>query len=120
MTVGQQYTLTFDQAAGQQQGFTGPTTERWSTTFGGDTQLSALMSLAQGGVHPWEVVTESFTAHTVSQVLSFLAVGTPNGEPPISFIDGIDIEAVPEPATLSIIGLGVLGLLTLRRKITHA
>lgn len=51
----------------------------------------------------------TFKATATSQVLSFLAVGTPNGEPPISFLDGVDLEAVSEPASLTLISVGVIG-----------
>ncbi|QXQ08678.1 PEPxxWA-CTERM sorting domain-containing protein [Sphingosinicellaceae bacterium] len=60
----------------------------------------------------------TFTASAVSQVLSFLAVGTPNGAPPISFLDGVSLTAaVPEPATwgLMLVGFGAVGITARRR-----
>lgn len=116
LTVGQTYQLSFYQAAGQQYGFTGPTTEQWKVTFGGNTQYSSLYSLPQGGVGPWQQVTMNFTATSASQTLSFLAVGTPGGAPPISFLDGVSLTDVPEPATLALVGLGALGMLATRRR----
>ena len=112
LTIGQAYTLNFYQAAGQQAGFGGSTTERWSVTFGGDNWLSNLFTLPQGGVGPWQAQSHSFTATATSQVLTFLASGTPGGAPPISFLDGVTLEAaVPEPATwaLMIGGFGLVG-----------
>ncbi len=119
LTVGTVYTLTFYQAAGQQQGFKGATTERWKVGFGTDSQLSSLFSLPEGGVGPWQAQTMTFTAQATSQVLSFLAVGTPNGQPPISFLDGVSLQAaIPEPATwaLLIAGFGMVGVAARRRQ----
>lgn len=122
LAVGKTYSVDFYQAAGQQAGFTGPTTEQWSVTFGGVTQLSSLYSLPQGGVGPWQSQHLSFIANATSQVLTFLAVGTPGGAPPISFLDGVSLTAVPEPATwgLMIAGFGMVGVAARRRVKTLA
>jgi hypothetical protein len=118
LTVGQSYTLRFWQAAGQQAGFQGATTERWRVTFGSDVRLSDQFNLPEGGVGPWERQTMTFVATATSQLLEFLAVGTPGGGPPISFLDGVSLEAttVPAPASLGLLGMGLLGLLAARRR----
>ncbi len=127
LTVGHQYTVTFQQAAGQQSGFNGPTTEKWTVSFGGDTQDSNLYSLPSHGVGAWESQSMTFTATSVSEVLSFLAVGTPNGVPPTVFLAGVNMvdttpSAVPEPSSVVTLLIGVAGVAgsVLRRRFKAA
>ena len=138
LTPGQAYTLSFWQAAGQQQGFSGPTTEQWKVFFGSGTFSvdcstnpcttsttgsmqevdSLLMNTPSQGVTPWNEVFMTFTADATSDVLSFLAWGD-NGNttnlPPTVFLAGVNSPAVPEPATLSIFGAGIVGAVIRRR-----
>ena len=111
LTVGQNYDVSFNQAAGQQYGnLVGPTTQQWKVSLGSSTQFSSLMLTPQGGFSPWEAQTLPFTASSTSEVLSFLAVGTPSGAPPMVFLDGVDMEpSVPEPsAGLLLVGVGAV------------
>ena len=115
LTVGHQYTLTFQQAAGQQTNHDGATTEKWSVSFGSDTQDSSLYSLDSHGVGAWESQSMTFTATSVSEVLSFLAVGTPNGVPPTVFLADVNLSdstqsAVPEPSSVVSLMIGVAGV----------
>jgi hypothetical protein len=113
LVQGQSYDVTFYQAAGQQVGYTGATTDRFQVSLGTNSQLSPLISLAsQANVTGWEKQTLSFTANSPSEVLSFLAVGAPSGLPPFALLAGVTVQptAVPEPftflGTLTALGLG--------------
>lgn len=131
------YVVGFWQAEGQWQGFTGNTTGQWEVglgdiclnpvsctgLFSGDIHFSPLMTnnLPPGGYVPWNYVTLNFTVPTsaagVPQYLSFMALGNPS-VPPMVFLDGVSLAAVPEPSSLSILALGLCGLvmLGLRRR----
>ena len=113
LTVGQTYSLSFWQAAGQQREFSGATTEQWKVFFGtgsfavscssnpcttstsGDmTETnSPLMITPSEGVHGWEEVTLNLMATASSETLSFLAWGD-NGNttnlPPTVFLAGVN------------------------------
>lgn len=118
LTAGSYYQLSFYQAAGQQAGYNGPTTERWQVSLGTQSQLSPQYQLASHGVGDWQQVTMTFLATASTETLSFLAMGTPNGVPPMVFLDGVSLTDVTEPATLALLGMGVgaLGLINARRR----
>ncbi len=118
LNVGQSYILQFYQAASQQVGLSGATTEQWQVSLGGgSTQISALMSTPSRSASGWQQVTMSFVASAASEVLQFVALGTPSGEPPVCLLGDVSlVVSVPEPATLVLVAAGVLGVLTLRRR----
>ena len=113
LTVGDSYTVSFWWAGAQQSGFTGATTEQWKVSFGSQTQSTAVVHNASHGFTGWMQDSFTFKADKTSDLLSFFAVGTPNGVPPFVLLDGVDLEAnktpTPEPGTLALLGSGLLG-----------
>jgi hypothetical protein len=110
LQVGHNYNVSFWQAAGQQDPYSGATTEQWRVSLGTDTQYSQLMNNASHDFVPWQQQTLTFQANATSEVLSFYAVGTPNGLPPFVLLDGVTLEEAPEPGAII---LATSGLLTL-------
>ena len=105
------YDVSFWWAGAQQSGFTGPTTEQWQVSLGGQTQSTVVLNNASHGFTGWQSQTFTYTATSSSELLSFLAVGTPTGVPPFVLLDGVTLNAssVPEPGTITLMLGGLLG-----------
>jgi len=123
LIVGDKYQLGFWWAGAQQSGFTGTTTEQWKVTLGTQTQSTAVVTDPSHGFTGWMYQTFTYTATSATEVLSFLAVGTPvnPSEPPFVLLDGVTLNqdpAVSEPGTRSFMlgGLGLIGLGAIRSK----
>lgn len=139
LQVGKIYKLTFWWAAAQQTTFHGATQDAWQICFGvcdyslspepvafldlrdghstynlapGDQLLkTGMVNNSNHGFVPWQFETMYFTANDTTQKLSLLAYGLPIGQPPFALIDGLNLEAVPEPSTwaMMLIGFGLVG-----------
>jgi hypothetical protein len=116
LTVGQAYTVSFWWAGAQQSGFTGATTEQWNVSFGGTTQSTPAIDNANHGFTGWVQQTFTFIADNTTDTLSFLAVGTPTGKPPFSLLDGVSVNPVPEPSTVVLMGIGLVGVGVVRMR----
>jgi hypothetical protein len=118
LTAGQTYDLSFDWGGAQFTTLTGNTTESWLVSLGAETESTGFINNASESFTGWKSANMIFTATGTSEVLSFLAVGTPAGEPPVSVLDGISLTQTPEPAFLAplILGLGALVFAARRRR----
>lgn len=116
LVIGQQYDLSFYWAGAQQSGFSGVTTENWTVTLGNQLAVTTkTVTDPSHGFTGWMLESYSFTATKTSDVLSFLATGTPAGEPPFSLLDGVKLTAkadIPEPSSTALFvgGLVLLGV----------
>ena len=124
LTVNAQYAVSFYYAGAQQSGFTGTTTEAWGVTLGNQTISTATLNDPNHGFTGWQYTTLTFTATSTSEVLSFLAAGTPSGEPPFTLLDGVSMSqvvATPEPASAAMMltGLIAIGLVVRRRQLSR-
>lgn len=139
LTAGNLYQVTFYQASGQQSGFgcqqtggfndTNCTNDQWAVNLGGtfsngsftggQTDYSTLMTNPLGGFTSWTQQSLVFTANAATETLSFLASGSPNGYPPVVLLNDVAmVRYAPEPSTLAIMGLGLLGLGILRARLS--
>lgn len=128
LTVGATYEVGFEWAAAQQFGFSGETTQHWRVNLGSDAATWQATGIYQNANHAssgWMNHTMRFTASSVSEWLSFMAVGTPVGEPPFSLLDGVKMTQVsspqadvPEPGSLAIFlaGMGLAALFARRHR----
>lgn len=117
LTSGYTYAVSFFWGAAQQEGFSGATTDIWTVSLGGtQAQSTGIDSIASHGFEGWQQQTFDYTANSSSEVLSFLAKGTPNGEPPFALLDGVSMTVTPEPSSLVAMFVGVLGLCAIIRR----
>ncbi len=116
LITGQNVTVSFAWAGAQQSSFTGPTSDKWTVSLGtvsasNPSQSTNVVSLPTEGATPWMNQTFTFVATSTSELLSFLATGTPAGQPPFALLANVSVTNVPEPAGIGIFLTGLAGLL---------
>ncbi len=123
LTAGDQYAVGFWWGGAQQSGFTGPTTEQWAVSLGNQSFDTSVVDNVSHGFTGWIHQTFNFTATSSSEMLSFLAVGTPTGVPPFALLDGVTAQQVtpqqvPEPAAWTVMagGAAILAGVVWRRR----
>jgi hypothetical protein len=87
-----------------------PTTERLRVGLGSEVQSTETLTTAFAGFNAWRPMTMAFMATSSSEVLSFLAIGAPNGNPPTVLLDSVVLQ-IPEPSTGHLIIVGLLFLI---------
>ena len=126
LTMGQTYELSFYWAGGELSNRTGYTSIQLTGSLGGDPfattpYLNTATGANPGSFSGWMLENFTFTANASSELLSFLAVGTPAANlPPFALLDGVSLTAVPEPSTwaMMLVGFGGLGYAAYRRRRT--
>jgi hypothetical protein len=99
------YTLSFD-LIGSQRGATDSTTVTLGSLY---DQTFVLTS----GDDTTGIVSDTFTVTSTTDAQLIFTSNTPGNAG--SLLDNVDLVATPEPATLSLMAVGLLGLLALRR-----
>jgi hypothetical protein len=115
LEVGTEYTLYYEYAYAQENGVPGDSNNFWHVSFGPDAITSTPLLTPSTGFDGWFTDSQTFTAKSTSQVLSFLAYGT-NGVPPYLLLDGVSLtrtHEVPGPVPV----LGAAGVLAWSRKL---
>jgi hypothetical protein len=123
LVAGKKYDVKFYWGGGQQSCCGGTTTEQVVVSLGGSSQSTAVWNNPERGFSGWFAESFRFTAGGTSEVLSFLAIGTPYGQPPVVLLDGVSLQAaVPEASTwaMLIAGFGLVGAAARRRRMVAA
>ena len=118
-TAGNQYTVTFDLAGNV---FSGPVVKIVTVSAAGQSQNFSFDTTGKSaGNMGWALDTWTFTATGSSTTLKFYTADSPaTGFGPA--LDNVDVElsgsaaGVPEPATLTLLGLGLAGVGFIRRR----
>jgi hypothetical protein len=120
LKVGEELVVSFAWAGAQQSTFTGATSDKWTVSMGtvsasNPSQSTSVVQLPTEGASAWTYQTFTFIATSSTEVLSFLATGTPSGQPPFALLANVAVN-VPEPASVLLMLSGLAGLVCLARR----
>ena len=98
LTKGDTYAVTFYWAGAQQATKMGATTDELTVSLGAQSMNTTTVSVPQGGFSGWMAQTMDFTASSASEVLSFLASGSPSGAaPPFPLVGDVAMSLTTNP-----------------------
>jgi hypothetical protein len=130
LVVGTSYYVSYWWAGAQQYNFNGQTTEQFAAAvLSGTSVLAGNATCTTTGVTCSSVATDAnhsftgwnragftFVATATQETLSFLAIGTPAGEPPFSLLSGVSVQLDEPASAVLLVGVAALGFLRLRRQ----
>jgi hypothetical protein len=121
LEAGQKYNLSFAWAGAQQYSFTGDTTDNWAVSLGtvspsNPAQTTSTVALPSQSFTGWMTQSMTFVATSSSELLSFLATGTPSGQPPFALLTNVSLTKAPEPASVILLLSGIIGLIGIARR----
>ena len=117
-----QYRLSFYWAAVQRNDQSGAITNNYLDVSLGTSLVESIIpvNLPAQGFSGWFTTTYDFTwsgvNNGVDNMLIFLAHGAPTNLPPSINLDGISLNAIPEPPTLVLLIFGLVGVFAFRRR----
>jgi hypothetical protein len=118
LVTGQIYAVSFAWAEAQQTGFTGSVDTYWAVNLGPNsntTQDTTGKTIATQSFSGWMNQTFDFVATSSSELLSFLATA-PGGSPPFALLTNVSMTQVPEPASVTMVLTGLVGLIGFARR----
>jgi hypothetical protein len=107
LQVGTEYSLSFSWAGAQQNDYTGPSTDFWQVSLGGETETTTKVTVPSEGFSGWMDTSLSFIATDTTEDLQFLAESDAS-VPPMLLLANVSL--VPEPSSLVTLIVAVAGI----------